>query len=377
MRILFTWHAAVEPEYRKLFKEIAKKGYELTVICPKAWTEGGRLQGVDNLKEYGYSLFLLPVIFRNRIKGFFYPQVNSLYQIFRKFKPDIVHIFEEPYSLACFQMVTLAKIASPRSKIIVQSFENMIIPQRFPFSSIERFVLNNTNLLISIPKAGESVWRSKGYSGTIKQLPVGLDEDLFKKTESFLPDYLFLNKKDKIRIGYVGRLAHEKGLSLLLEAASNLLKRSSDFELLIIGNGERKRFESLAAELGIKEKTVFIDAVPNYQLPIIYSKIDVLVLPSLTTDRWKEQFGRVLIEAMACRTVVVGSSSGEIPNIIGNAGFIFEEGNISALSKILEELVSNSNLREKLGEIGRNRVLQNFTWSSITERLCSIYKDIK
>ncbi len=377
MRILFTWHAAVEPEYRKLFKEIVKKGYDLTVICPKSWTEGGRLQRIDNLKEGGYSLFTFPVVFRDKIKGFFYPQIYSLCQLFRKFKPDIVHIFEEPYSLACFQMVALAKIASPRSKIVVQSFENMIIPQRFPFSLIERFVLNNTNLLISIPKEGESVWRGKGYSGTIKQLPVGLDEDLFKKTESFLPDYPFLNKKDKIRIGYVGRLAPEKGLSLLLEAASNLLKRSSDFELLIIGNGERKIFESLAAELGIKEKTVFIYAVPNYKLPIIYSKMDILVLPSLTTDRWKEQFGRVLIEAMACGTAVVGSSSGEIPNIIGNAGFIFEEGNLSTLSKILEELASNSNLREKLGEMGRNRVLQNFTWSSITERLCSIYKDIK
>jgi len=377
MRILFTWHAAVEPEYRKLFKEIVKKGYELTVICPKVWTEGGRLQGVDNLKEDGYSLFSFPVIFRNRIKGFFYPQVNFLCQIFRKFKPDIVHIFEEPYSLACFQMATLAKIASPRSKIIVQSFENMIIPQRFPFSLIERFVLNNTNLLISIPKEGESVWRSKGYSGTIKQLPVGLDEDLFKKTESFLANYPFLNKRDKIRIGYVGRLAPEKGLSLLLEAASYLLKHSSGFELLIIGNGERKRFESLATELGVRERITFINAVPNYQLPIIYSKIDVLVLPSTTTAKWKEQFGRVLIEAMACGTAVVGSSSGEIPNIIGEAGFIFKEGNISALSKILEELASNSDLREKLGKMGRNRVLQNFTWSSITERLCSIYKDIK
>src|SRR3989338_410357 len=100
MRILFTWHAAVEPEYRKLFKEIAKKGHELLVISPKSWTEGGRLQSVDNLNEDGYRLLTFPVIFRNRIKGFFYPQIYFLYKLFNKFKPDIVHIFEEPYSLA-------------------------------------------------------------------------------------------------------------------------------------------------------------------------------------------------------------------------------------------------------------------------------------
>lgn len=384
MKILFTWHAAVEPEYRKLFREIVNKGHELLVISPKTWMEGGRLQRIDNSDEAcskrsesnGYSLFSFPVIFRNRIKGFFYPQVNSLCQLFRKFKPDIVHIFEEPYSLACFQMVTLAKIASPRSKIIVQSFENMIIIQRFPFSLIERFVLNNTNLLISIPKEGELVWRNKGYSGTIKQLPVGLDENLFKKTESFLPDYPFLNKRDKIQIGYVGRLSPEKGLSLLLRAASNLLKRSSDFELLIIGNGERKRFESLAVELGIKEKTVFIDALPNYQLPIIYSKIDILVLPSTTTAKWKEQFGRVLIEAMACEVAVVGSSSGEIPFVVRDAGIIFQEGDIAALTKVLEGLIVNSDMRDKLGKAGRKRVLENFTWTSVAERLCNSYDSI-
>src|SRR3989338_1924935 len=376
MRILFTWHAAVEPEYRKLFKEIAKKGHELLVISPKSWTDGGRLQSVDNLNEDGYRLLTFPVIFRNRIKGFFYPQIYFLYKLFNKFKPDIVHIFEEPYSLACFQMAALVKIVSPPSKIIVQSFENMIIPQRFPFLLIERFVLNNTNLLISVPNEVESVWRGKGYSGTIKQLPVGLDETLFKKTDSFLPDYPFLNKKDKIRIGYVGRLATEKGLSLLLEAVSNLLKCSSDLELIIIGNGERKRFESLAAELGIKEKTVFIDAVPNYQLPIIYSKMDILVLPSLTTDRWKEQFGRVLIEAMACEVAVVGSSSGEIPFVIGDAGIIFQEGDIAALTKVLEGLIVNSDMRDKLGKAGRKRILKNFTWTSVAERLCNSYDSI-
>ncbi len=385
MKILFTWHAAVEPEYRKLFKEIVKKGYELTVICPKAWTEGGRLQRIDNSdeaysgrsKSNGYHLFTFPVVFRDRIKGFFYPHLHILYRLFHKFKPDIVHIFEEPYSLACLQMVGLTQIASPLSKIIIQSFENMTITQRLPFSLVERFVLSNANLLISIPREGESVWRDKGYSGTVKQLPVGLDEAIFKKTEDSLPDYPFLNKRDKVRIGYVGRLTPEKGLSLLLEAASNLLKRTSDFELLIIGNGERKRFESLATELGVRERITFINAIPNYQLPIIYSKMDILVLPSIATATWKEQFGRVLIEAMACGTAVVGSSSGEIPNIIGEAGLIFQEGNTSALLKILEELVTNSNLRKNLEKMGRNRVLQNFTWSSVAKRLCNIYKDVR
>jgi glycosyltransferase involved in cell wall biosynthesis len=394
MKILFTWHAAVESEYRKLFKEIAKKGHELIVICPRAWTEGGRLQRVDNLKEAcseqsesnGYSLFSFPVIFRDRIKRFFYLKPYSLYKLFSEFKPDIVHIFEEPYSLVCLQMIGLTKIASPLSKIVVQSFENINIAQKFPFSNIEDYVLKNTNLLIAIPKEGESVWKGKGYSKTIEYIPVGLDENIFKKTDNLISNYSFLNKRNKVRIGYVGRLTVEKGLSILFEAVSDLLKSSLintfrdkplDFELLIIGSGDKDKFKKIADGFGIADRVVFLDAIPNYQLPDIYSKIDIMVLPSMTTDRWKEQFGRVLIEAMACGVAVVGSSSGEIPNIIGEAGFIFQEGNLSALSKILKELVSDSNLREKTGKRGRNRVLQKFTWSSITERLCSIYQDIK
>jgi glycosyltransferase involved in cell wall biosynthesis len=145
---------------------------------------------------------------------------------------------------------------------------------------------------------------------------------------------------------------------------------------LIIGNGERKRFKSLAAELGIKEKTVFIDALPNYQLPIIYSKMDILVLPSTTTAKWKEQFGRVLIEAMACEVAVVGSSSGEIPFVVRDAGIIFQEGDIAALTKVLEGLIVNSDMRDKLGKAGRKRVLENFTWTSVAEQLCNSYDSI-
>jgi glycosyltransferase involved in cell wall biosynthesis len=376
MKILFTWHAAVETEYRKIFKEISKRGHELLVVCPKEWTEGGRLQQADSSDEDGYRLIALPVIFRNRIKGFFYPKIYVLYKLINNFKPDIFHIFEEPYSLSCFQMAGLSKIASPFSKIVVQSFENMIIAQRFPFSFIERFVLNNTDLLIAIPKEGELIWRSKGYPKTIKQVSVGLDENLFKKTEGLLSHYDFLNKKGRVRIAYIGRLSHEKGVSLLIEAVSNLLRKSIDCEFLIIGNGEREEFKNLAVKLGIGNNVVFMDAIPNYNLPVVYSKIDILVLPSITTTGWKEQFGRVLIEAMACEVAVIGSSSGEIPNVVGDAGIIFKEGDVKMLTEVLMRLILDDSLRNTLGVTGRKRVLENFTWERVAERLIKEYSVI-
>ncbi|MBA3914623.1 MAG: glycosyltransferase family 4 protein, partial [Acidobacteriales bacterium] len=100
---------------------------------------------------------------------------------------------------------------------------------------------------------------------------------------------------------------------------------------------------------------------------------DVLVLPSHTTARWKEQFGRVLVEAMACGTVPVGSSSAEIPNVIGEAGLIFPEGDIQALAASLRVLRENAGLRQKLAAAGRDRVLRHFTHRRIAEQTVNLY----
>jgi glycosyltransferase involved in cell wall biosynthesis len=376
MRILFAWHAAVEPEYRKLFKEIVKVGCELIVVCPTSWTEGGRLQRMGKGDGDGYRVLPLPVIFRDRVKGFFYLNFKSLCDVFHKFEPDIVHIFEEPYSLSCGQLVGLCKIFLSRAKIIIESFENMNIYQKFPFSSIEKFVLRNADILIVIPNEGKEIWRTKGFSKIITQVPVGIDENLFKRTEDSLPGFNFLDQKNKVRIAYVGRLAPEKGVFLLLKAFSRLLNDFSfDCELLIVGNGEKENLKILAIELGVIDDVIFMDVIENQLLPLVYSRTDILVLPSMTTSGWKEQFGRVLIEAMACEVAVIGSSCGEIPNIIGNAGMTFKEGDIEALVKVLKELISNKELRVTMGRAGRKRVLENFTWRRVAERLVKVYEE--
>ena len=73
--------------------------------------------------------------------------------------------------------------------------------------------------------------------------------------------------------------------------------------------------------------------MPSTEVPAVLRALDVLVLPSLTTPSWKEQFGRVLQEAMACAIPVVGSDSGEIPHVIGDAGLVTPEGDAAALRR--------------------------------------------
>ena len=100
----------------------------------------------------------------------------------------------------------------------------------------------------------------------------------------------------------------------------------------------------------------------------------MLAAPSLTTPAWKEQFGRVLTDAMACGVPVVGSDSGEIPTVIGDGGLVTPEGDPAALSAALNRLQANRDMRQELGRRGRARVLANYTHDRIAEQTIDAYR---
>lgn len=367
MRILFAWHAAVEPEYRKMLAELSKLGHEVTLLCPTEWTEAGRLQRMRNSVN-GISIQALDIAFRDRLKGFFYYRVGRLKEVFEKTRPDVVHIFEEPYSFSCGQLVKLSKSHAPGAKIIVESFENLDQKQGFPFAAIERYVLGKADMLITIPAEGEKLWKNRGFDKKIRKVPVGLDEAVFRKTDSS-------GIRKRLRVAYAGRLVREKGVFLLLEAFAKV-SGQFDCELAIAGSGDEAGLKDMAKALGISEKVIFAGNVESAALPDFYSRADVLVLPSLTTARWKEQFGRVLIEAMACETPVVGSTSGEIPNVIGGAGLVFREGDCVLLAGALKRLLASPEKRKRCSQAGRERVLKEFTWSAVAKKLEDAYREV-
>jgi len=113
-------------------------------------------------------------------------------------------------------------------------------------------------------------------------------------------------------------------------------------------------------------------------MPAYLNALDVLVLPSRTTPRWKEQFGRVIVEALACGVPVVGSDSGHIPRLINDigGGVIFPEGDIEALAESIDELLSNPGQREALGQRGRQGVLEKYTWRRVAQRLADVLLEI-
>jgi glycosyltransferase involved in cell wall biosynthesis len=179
---------------------------------------------------------------------------------------------------------------------------------------------------------------------------------------------------DGFTVGFAGRLVPQKGVDLLLRAIQSL---PEDTRGLIVGDGpERGTLQALARELGIAERVHFTGALPAHtDVPRYMSAMDVFVLPSVTTPKIKEQFGLVLVEAMVCGVAVVGSSSGEIPRIVGETGLVFREGDAADLTRQLERL-RDPVYRERLAGQGRERALREFSWSAVADKTYAAYREL-
>jgi glycosyltransferase involved in cell wall biosynthesis len=207
------------------------------------------------------------------------------------------------------------------------------------------------------------VLRRAGFGKTIDVIPqFGVDPEVYRKTRE--------PRNGDLTVGFLGRLVAEKGIDLLLKAACGLPVR-----VLVCGEGPLRRGLRRQAERDGVPLTLR-SRVGSEEVPVVLNSMDVLVLPSRTTLRWSEQFGRVLIEAMACEVPVIGSTCGEIPNVIGDAGMLFREGDAEDLRARISELTSSPELRETLGLRGRRRVLELFTQRRIAERTYDVYRSM-
>ncbi len=364
MRVLMVSKACVVGIYQRKLELMAQQDIDLLVLVPPSWKDERGEQRLERVYTAGYRLETIPIVFNGNFHLHFYP---SLGKIIHEFKPDILHIDEEPYNLATWQMMHHAR--QNGAKTLFFSWQNIHRDYPPPFSWGEKWVLNHADYaLVGTDSAGE-VWRAKGYTGAIKTLPqFGTDPDTFQFiSPAEQPDRPFT-------IGYIGRLVEEKGVHLLLDACAKL---TSEWCLRIIGGGpERENLEAQAKSLNINQNVTFIDQLPSTEIYQEYHKLDVLVLPSLTRPNWKEQFGRVLVEAMASGVPVIGSDSGAIAGVVGDSGVIVPEEDVSALVDALTTLRDCPEKQEILAQLGRKRFLANFTHQQIADETVAVYHEM-
>jgi len=380
MKILMLSKACIVGAYQKKLEEMAAlDGVDLTVVVPPAWYDAHNPTRLEKIHTQGYRMIVTNMAFNGNYHLHFYPKLGKLV---RQIRPDVFHIDEEPYNAATFHAMWLAQRV--QAATVVFSWQNLYRRYPPPFNLMERYVLNRADSLLVGNSEAAQVWEQKGYTGPIHLIPqFGVDPAIYyrhsrpkrqRRMSVFKHRQAQNPSQPALVIGYVGRLVEEKGVELLLHAASRLV---GPWTMKILGSGpDRARLEKMVQWLGLGPRVTFDEKMPSTHLPHYFSGLDVLVLPSLSRANWKEQFGRVLIEAMACDVITLGARSGAIPEVIGEAGLTFAEGDVDELHAHLQQLVDNVDLRRELRQKGRQRVTENYTQAAIARKTVEVYRQL-
>jgi glycosyltransferase involved in cell wall biosynthesis len=171
-------------------------------------------------------------------------------------------------------------------------------------------------------------------------------------------------------VGFVGRFVEEKGIDTLLQSFA----RAGCWSLLFVGGGAlASRIESVQHHHPARVRVV--TDVSHDDVPAYLNAMDVLCAPSRTTVRWKEQFGRMLIEAMACGVAVIASDSGEIPHVVQDAGIVIPE-EAAGWADMIDRVAADGTLRADLAARGMARARAEFAWPMVARRHLDFFEEV-
>ncbi len=389
MKILIASHSYIVDLNCEKFRILAQLApeIEVTIVVPKRWRPGGVMKDTIHPKPWQDGNFrVVPVSnFSENNQGALCFGAD-LIQVLQSFRPDIIQVEQGSKSLAYAQMITLNTLLGLKAKTVFFTWWNLPYELKFPIARLEKYNLDHTDGIMVGNKAGYAILRQKGFDKSMRVMPqLGVDETLFKLQDSTaLRSSLGIQPEDFV-IGFVGRFVPEKGLQTLLKAVASLNNRNRSFRLLLLGRGEMKEeLLNQGRELGIGDRIVQLDSVKHDEVARYISAMDTLVLPSETTLKfktltsvgWQEQFGHVLIEAMAAQVPVIGSDSGEIPNVIADTGLVFPEGDATALAHHLCHLIDDRTFAKDLGRQGHQRCMATYTNRALAKETLEFYRSL-
>jgi len=378
--------------YRRCAEELGSvPGIALTVLTVDSWRMNDRpmvFDGVSTSSPYA------TVIGKAGWRGFenrgFY--ISGLRRAFQISKPEVLFLMEEPFSVFAAQILLAKAIFAPHIPVVFFTWNNLSLTQfdyrpSFLYRNVARQTISRMQYALTANTDGINVLREAGFNDPIKMIGYGVDTSMYETPRADrIRDFrnsLNIAADDTV-IGYVGRMLEMKGVDLLIDAYSKLKSDHPNLKvrLLLIGSGEAEQsLLRLARDRNIASDVRHIPSVPHQEVPDYMHALDILVLPSRRKAMWAEQFGRVLVEAMAAGKIVIGSSSGAIPEVIGDGGFVFPENNSDALSEILfNSMMLSSDERSSLQKRAYARA-EYFSWrrfaSDAFEAITYCYKHRK
>jgi glycosyltransferase involved in cell wall biosynthesis len=368
-RVLRIAHASLTPVLRareralaRLFPEI-----DLEVVTTTRWREA-EIE-VEAVADDLFPVTMARPLLSKHIQLFAYdprPVISAL----RRHRPHLIDLTHEPYSIACAEVLTLASLYAPEATVIMQACQNIFRNYPVPFRWFERRALRRVAAAHVCSETVREVLVAKGFRKPVAIIPFGVNTEAFSRDRMAERD-----PNQPLTIGFVGRMLPGKGLNVLSQALE--LLASEKWNLLVVGEGpERASFERSLATRGLLDRARFTGAVSYEQVPEFFKQIDLLVMPTETTERIREQFGRVLIEAMAGCIPVIGSTCGAIPEVIADAGLVFPEGDAPALAEAMRRMLCDAELRERCAMLGKARVEENYSWDVVARKTFDFFTQV-
>ena len=353
-------HTAVQRDAGRLRYLPLAGRLDVHLVVPKSWRQFGRDIQATPPAEPGIDVRLEPIWFRSAGPLKWYLHVYpGLPRIVREVQPQVLHLWEEPWSLVALE----ASLIKGDAALVLEVDQNILKALPAPFEAIRRFVLARADLILSRHADADGVVRAAGYKGPIYRIGYGVNETVFHPPRT--PRARLAGQP--LRIGYVGRIIREKGLDDVLDA---LVEAPGTLAVM----GEGKHVASLKAKAIGFDLTSRISWLPwrdQAGVGEFLRDLDVLVLLTRTTSDVREQFGRVLIEAQACGVPVIGSTCGSIPDVTGPGGWIVPERDPKAIAALLRRLTDHPDEVRQRRDAGIANVAQRFTF----ERTAQILSD--
>ena len=363
LTVLSIAHTAVERAAGRLrYHPFADRpDLDVHLVAPQRWRQFGRTIMADPVDDPGVKMHIMPVWFdRGGPMSWYLHVYPGLRKLIRQIKPDVIHLWEEPWAVVALQALMLKGDAA----FVLEVDQNILKRLPPPFEGLRRYVLRNTDHILSRSPDATDVVRANGYAGQVSMIGYGVD------LQTFRPGATMLHAKG-LRLGYVGRLVAEKGLDDALDA---LARVPDDVSLSIMGEGPyehdlRRRIE----ELGLGTRVTIQGWSTPQAVADFIRTLDALILLTRTTPVVKEQFGRVLIEAQSCGVPVIGTTCGAIPDVVGDGGWIVPEQDPTALATLIMRLRENPELLKSASKAGLDNVKQRFTYKAVANQLADAW----
>jgi phosphatidyl-myo-inositol dimannoside synthase len=369
MRILSIGHSYVVAMNRSILREIASDPqFEVVIGAPK--TFNGSLRAIQLEPEpQGSKIKLIGIdaYFTQKMHLFFYNPLQL--KKIMKTNFDMAHFWEEPYILSGYQLANQAKKNS--LPYLFRTAQSLVKDYIFPFNYFEKQSVKYASTFVAGGHLVHNAMKEKNWNINGQVLTLAVDTHKFRPIE--IPEKLEKIKKIGLQgplLGFLGRLSEEKGIDLIMETLLPL--KNYPWSFLFMGSGPYKeKILNWAKKNNLTDRIKILllkhEEVPHY-LPLC----DLLLCPSQTRDFWKEQFGRMIVEAFASGVPVMASDSGEIPRVVSDAGLILPEANKIIWQEKVKGFLESPKSFDIFKQKGLERV-EKFSAKTIAQEYKNLY----